>query len=142
MFPQLLRMSQAQLDELFTASAGRPIPEGQANARRSSRRAPCSARRSLVINQPLRLAGQGLRSEVRNAEEPHRPVGLNAILAKVYKAPSWLDGKGVRRPRLFRHLVSSRNGSATKIRLVQSPGLYLGKVYWDKARLIDFALQF
>ena len=28
-----------------------------------------------------------------------------------------------------------------EIRQVQ-PGLYLGKVYWNKARLIDFALEF
>ena len=28
-----------------------------------------------------------------------------------------------------------------EIRLV-SPNLYLGKVYWNKARLIDFALEF
>ncbi len=29
-----------------------------------------------------------------------------------------------------------------EIRLIQPPGLYLGVVYWDKSRLIDFALQF
>jgi hypothetical protein len=29
-----------------------------------------------------------------------------------------------------------------EVRLVQPTGLYLGKVYWDKTRLIDFSLQF
>jgi hypothetical protein len=29
-----------------------------------------------------------------------------------------------------------------EIRLIEPPGLYLGKVYWNKTRLIDFALQF
>jgi hypothetical protein len=29
-----------------------------------------------------------------------------------------------------------------EIRLIEPLGLYLGKVYWNKARLFDFALQF
>ena len=28
-----------------------------------------------------------------------------------------------------------------EIRMIE-PGIYLGKVYWDKKRLIDFALEF
>jgi hypothetical protein len=69
------------------------------------------------------------------------PFGLNAIIAKVYKAPSWLDGKecivlDYSDTSLVAHWIRD------EIRLIQPPGLYLGKVYWDKARLIDFTLQF
>jgi hypothetical protein len=68
------------------------------------------------------------------------PLGLNAILAKVYKAPSWLDGKEC--------IVLDYSDTSIiaqwirdEIREIE-PGLYLGKVYWDKKRLIDFALKF
>ena len=68
------------------------------------------------------------------------PFGLNAIIAKVYKAPSWLDQKecivlDYSDTSLVAHWIRD------EMRMIQ-PKLYLGKVYWDKTRLIDFALQF
>jgi hypothetical protein len=68
------------------------------------------------------------------------PFGLNAILAKVYKGPSWLDGKecivlDYSETSLVAHWIRD------EIRQI-GPGMYLGKVYWEKDRLIDFALQF
>ena len=68
------------------------------------------------------------------------PFGLNAIIAKVYKAPSWLDGKecivlDYSETSLLAHWIRD------EIRQVAS-GLYLGKVYWGKKRLIDFAVEF
>jgi len=68
------------------------------------------------------------------------PFGFNAILAKVYKAPSWMDGKEC--------IVLDYSDTSIvaqwirdEIRQIE-PKLYLGKVYWDKKRLIDFALKF
>ena len=66
--------------------------------------------------------------------------GLEAIIAKVYKAPSWLDDKecivlDYSETSLVAHWIRD------EIRLI-GPGFYLGKVYWDKDRLIDFCLQF
>jgi len=68
------------------------------------------------------------------------PFGLNAIIAKVYKAPSWLDGKecivlDYSETSMVAHWIRD------EIRLIDA-NLYLGKVYWDKAKLIDFALKF
>jgi hypothetical protein len=66
--------------------------------------------------------------------------GFNAILAKVYKGPSWLDGKecivlDYSETSAVAHWIRD------EIRLI-GPGFYLGVVYWEKKRLIDFALQF
>ncbi len=68
------------------------------------------------------------------------PFGLNAIIAKVYKGPSWLDSKeciilDYSETSLIAHWIRD------EIRQIE-PHLYLGKVYWGKKRLIDFALQF
>ena len=66
--------------------------------------------------------------------------GLSAIVAKVYVAPSWLDQRDcIVLDYSQTSLVAER--IRDEIRLI-APGLYLGKVYWDHARLIDFALQF
>ena len=58
---------------------------------------------------------------------------LAGIIGKVYKAPRWVDGK--------ESIVVdySETAGLTKwmrdeISLVQEPGLYLGKVFWDRTR--------
>ena len=61
-------------------------------------------------------------------------------MARVYKAPSWLDGKEcIVLDYSQTSLVASH--VRDEIRLVDA-GLYLGKVYWDSKRLIDFSLDF
>jgi hypothetical protein len=68
------------------------------------------------------------------------PFGINAIVARVYKGASWLDGKEC--------IVLDYSDTSIvaqwirdEIRQIQ-PKFYLGVVYWNKARLIDFALEF
>jgi len=68
------------------------------------------------------------------------PFGLSAIIAKVYKGDSWLDGKecivlDYSDTSLVAHWIRD------EIREI-SPKVYLGKVYWGRQRLIDFALEF
>lgn len=66
------------------------------------------------------------------------PFGLSFIVAKVYRDISWLDGKDT--------IVidySSTSFFAKKIRdeiREVEPGVYLGKVWWGKQRILDFAL--
>jgi hypothetical protein len=138
---QLLKMSQAELDAVFTKSEVGPIPNGQADG--TAIIAPGTSF-SLEIAQFVSLfAWQGKVFDANAGLLRNRigPFGLNAIIAKIYKAPSWLDGKEC--------IVLDYSETSTvahwirdEIRLIQPPGLYLGKVFWDKARLIDFALQF
>jgi hypothetical protein len=139
--PQLLSMSQQDLDALFTANAAGPIPEGQANG--TAIIAPGTEFSPEIAEFIQYFAWQGKVFDPVAGQLKNRigPFGLNAIIAKVYKAPSWLDGKecivlDYSETSVVAHWIRD------EIRLIQSPGLYLGKVYWDKARLIDFALQF
>ena len=67
-------------------------------------------------------------------------LGLNAIVASVYKGPSWLDKKEC--------IVLDYSKTSTvagwirdEIRQI-APNVYLGKVYGGKKRLIDFVLEF
>jgi len=138
--PDLLKMSQAQLDELFTNSSTGDIPDGEGKG--TAIIAPGTTYSQDIAEFINHFAWQGkifdsqkgvLRNEILS-------FGLRAIIAKVYKAPSWLDGKecivlDYSETSLLAHWIRD------EIRSI-APGTYLGKVYWDKKRLIDFALEF
>lgn len=66
------------------------------------------------------------------------PLGLTFIVAKVYRGDSWLDGKPTiiidySKTSFFAKVIRD------EIREVE-PGVYLGKVWWGKTRILDFAL--
>jgi hypothetical protein len=136
----LFRMSQAQLDELFTKSDPGPIPDGPAKG--TAIIAPgtvFSAEIAAAINV---FVWQGKTFDAKHGLLRNKisAFGLNAIVAEVYKGPSWLDQKEC--------IVLDYSKTSTvaqwirdEIRQIE-PGTYLGKVYWGKTRLIDFALQF
>jgi len=138
--PQLLKMSQLELDALFTASAAGEIPDGEAQG--TAIIAPGTAFSAEIATLVNHFAWQGKNFNAKRGQLTNRilPFGLNAIIAKVYKAASWLDGKecivlDYSETSLVAHWIRD------EIRQI-GPGLYLGKVYWDKKRLIDFALKF
>jgi hypothetical protein len=137
---QLIQMSQAQLDELFRTSPAGDIPQGEGKG--TAIIAPGTELSEIAAKFIHLFAWQGkvfdpaagiLRNKIL-------PVGLQAIIAKVYKDKSWFDEKecivlDYSQTSLIAHWIRD------EIREV-SPGLYLGIVYWDKAKLINFALVF
>ena len=138
--PQLLAMSQAQLDDLFRASPAGDIPNGSAKG--TAIIAP-GTRYSEPIAEIINHFGwQGKVFDAQKGLLKNKILafGLEAIVARVYKGPSWLDGKecivlDYSDTSLVAHWIRD------EIRLI-GPGFYLGKVYWGKDRLIDFCLQF
>jgi hypothetical protein len=138
--PQLLKMSQAQLDELFTNSPSGEIPNGEAKG--TAIVAPGTTYTEDIASFVSHFAWQGKTFDAAKGVLRNRilPLGLNAIIARVYKNPSWLDNKEC--------IVLDYSDTSLVARWIRDeirqigPGQYLGKVYWDKKRLIDFALQF
>lgn len=137
---KLLDMSQKELDELFSSVSAGDIPDGEADG--TAIIAP-GTRFSPVIAKFINgFAWQGKVFDAKKGVLRNRilPFGLNAIIAKVYKDKSWLDGKecivlDYSDTSLVAHWIRD------EIRAI-GPGMYLGKVYWDDNRLIDFALDF
>jgi hypothetical protein len=137
---QLLAMTQQQLDDLFRASPAGDIPNGTAKG--TAIIAPGTSY-SVTIAEVINLFGwQGKVFDAEKGVLKNRILAfhLEAILAKVYKGKSWLDDQecivlDYSDTSLLAHYVRD------EIRLI-GPGLYLGKVYWSKDRLIDFCLQF
>ena len=137
---QLLKMSQGELDDLFKKSPAGKIPDGQADG--TAIIAPATKYSKEIASIINRFGWQGKVFDAKNGVLKNRitAFGLNAIIAKVYKAPSWLDGKEC--------IVLDYSQTSLIAKWIRDeirqigPGLYLGKVYWGKKRLIDFALEF
>ena len=137
---ELLKMSQEKLDEMFTDSPVGEIPDGEAKG--TAIIAPGTSISDEIAEFISHFAWQGKTFDKQKGVLRNRilPFGLNAIIAKVYKAPSWLDGKecivlDYSDTSLLAHWIRD------EIREI-APNLYLGKVYWGKRRLIDFAIDF
>jgi hypothetical protein len=137
---ELLKLSQAQLDELFTSSPPGDIPDGEAKG--TAIIAPGTTYSADIAELINHFGWQGKVFEARTGTLKNRILafGLQAIIAKVYKGTSWMDGKDCivldySETSLIAHRIRD------EIRLI-APKLYLGVVYWDKKRLINFSLQF
>lgn len=131
-------MTQAELDDLYRASAAGEIPDGDTSGTGIVLPGTWFER---VIARIIRwFVWQGKVFDAKGGALINKVsvAGVQAIRAKVYKDPSWLDGK-----ECIVIDYSKTSFVAKKVRdeiREVAPGLYLGKVYWGKARLIDFAL--
>jgi hypothetical protein len=137
---QLLAMSQAQLDELFTKSPAGPIPDGSAKG--TAIIAPGTVFSKEIAEAINLFAWQGKTFDAKRGVLTNKIsiLGFNAIIAEVYKGESWMDHKecivlDYSKTSMVAHWIRD------EIRQV-GPNFYLGKVYWGQKRLIDFCLEF
>ena len=137
---QLLGMSQQQLDDLFRASPAGDIPNGEADG--TAIIAPGTHYTESIAKFINYFGWQGKVFDAGKGVLKNKvsPFGVEAIVAKVAKGNSWLDGKecivlDYSDTSVVAHWIRD------EIRLI-SPSFYLGKVYWGKERLIDFCLRF
>ena len=103
---QLLAMSQSELDDLFRASPAGPIPNG-VGRRHGDHRSGHHLQHGDRRRSSTTSAGRARSSTPKRAcsRTASLSFGFEAIIAKVYKTPSWLDQQGVHRPRLLRDLA-------------------------------------
>jgi hypothetical protein len=137
---KLMTMSQEELDELFKASPAGDIPNGEATG--TAIIAPGTRISDEIAKMISFFAWQGktFNAEKGLLKNKITGFGIEAIVARVYKGPSWLDEKecivlDYSDTSLVAHWIRD------EIRLI-APDFYLGKVYWGKKRLIDFCLEF
>jgi hypothetical protein len=138
--PEMLKMTQKQLDDLFTSVPAGPIPKGEANG--TAIIAPGTVFTQEIAKFINIFAWQGKIFDPEHGVLRNKItiLGFHAIIAKVYKDKSWMDQKecivlDYSQTSIIAHWIRD------EIREV-APRIYLGKVYWEKKRLIDFALEF
>ena len=136
---QLLKMSQAELDDLFMKSPAGAIPDGAAKG--TAIIAPGTVFTKEIAEFISLFAWQGKTFDAKRGVLTNRIsiLGFNAILAEVYKGESWLDHKEC--------IVLDYSKTSTVAHWIRDeireigPNFYLGKVYWSQKRLIDFCLE-
>jgi len=137
---QFLEMSDEQLDGLFRNAPAGEIPDGEGEG--TAIIEPGSAVSDDIARFVHLFTWKGKVFDRAEGELKNEilPMGDKAIVAKVYKDKSWLDEKecivlDYSKTSLIAHWIRD------EIREV-APGIYLGIVYWDKEKLIHFALKF
>jgi hypothetical protein len=133
------RMSQRKLDDLFSSRPAGPSPSGVGTGKAIV--AP-GTRVGPRLQPLLHLAWRGKVFYPERGDLLNRigPLGLLLARAQVYRDASWLDG---REAIVLDYSISSLpfRPIRDEIREV-APGLYLGVVFWDGAKTINFALEF
>lgn len=138
-----LNLSTEQLDQIYRDSPAGSIPTGEA---RGTAIVAGSTGAQLYARFARLFAWQG---KIFDMFPPDQQQGilinkvtafsLTFILAKVYRGESWMDGKET-----IIIDYSQTSFFAKKIRdeiREVEPGIYLGKVWWGKTRILDFALN-
>lgn len=136
----LQTLTPDELDELFRQSPAGAIPDGEADgvvllASGTDLTGPLSKLIHLV-GWKGKVFDRG-RGELLNRISP---VGLEAVRAKVYKEASWLDQKET--------IVLDYSKTSLVAQWIRdeirevSPGVYLGLVFWERSKILHFALDF
>lgn len=137
-----LDMSQRELDETYRAAQAGAVPQGNT---RGTAIAGGTLLTRLYARIARRFFWQGKVFDIFCLPDQGilvnkiTPFSLTFIIAKVYKQASWLDGQET--------IVidySTTSFFAQKVRdeiREVEPGIYLGKVWWGRRRILDFALE-
>lgn len=139
-----LGKDRAELDEIYRSAKAGDIPSGDTRgtaivagtffARWYARLARLFAWQGKVFDllPPTRESGI-LINKIS-------PFSLTFIVAKVYKDVSWMDGEETIVIDYSKTSFLAKN-IRDEIREVE-PGVYLGKVWWGRTRVLDFALSY
>ncbi len=134
-----VHMSQRELDDLFKAAPPGPIPVGDTQGTAIFMPGTFIATVVRLLVRMLFWKGKVFNPTTKELLNKLSPFAIRGILAKVYMGQSWLDGQPV--------IVidySQTSFVAKKIRdeiREVAPGVYLGKVWWGRKRIADFALK-
>ena len=136
-----LKMSRAELDDIYKQSEAGSIPNGST---RGTAIVAGSIFSKTVATLARCFAWPGKVFDIFAPPDKGilinkiTPFSLTFIVAKVYKDKSWMDGKDTIVIDYSRTSFLARN-IRDEIREVD-PGVYLGKVWVGKKRILDFAL--
>lgn len=136
----LLKMTQEELDDLFKASDAGPIPKGEAKGTPIILPGTSISDEIAQIVNFFAWQGKEFDDDGGYLRNQILPFGMKAIVAKVYKDASWIDG-GECIVLDYSETSMLAQWIRDEIRQIDD-NIYLGKVFWEKTRMIDFVLEF
>jgi hypothetical protein len=138
--PDLLDMPEEELEKLFRRSPPGEIPDGEADgtvlAAPGTRLTDPAAKLLHLVAWKGKVFDRE-KGELRNEVGP---FGFKAVRALVYKDESWLDGKEA--------IILDYSKTSLVAQWIRdeirevAPRLYLGLVFWERAKILHFALKF
>lgn len=138
-----LTKSREELDTIYSNAEAGEIPQGDTLGTAILAGSALSKQVAAIVRL---LAWQGKVFDLFSSDGQSgvlvnkvSPLRLRCIVAKVYRDNSWLDGKETividySKTSLLARVIRD------EIREVES-GVYLGKVWWGKRRILDFGLM-
>lgn len=137
---RLLRMTKSELDDLFRASDCGPIPNGRGLGTVIIAPGTFLSPEIAELVNVYAWHGKTFNAKRRVLENRILSLGVSAIVADVYKDASWLDG---RECIVLDYSKTSFAFSRVRDEIREiAPRFYLGKVFWNRTRLMDFVLEF
>jgi hypothetical protein len=137
---QLLQMTSAQLDELFTNAPVGDIPNGEGKGTAIIGAGTVFTPTIASFINHFAWQGKVFDAKAGLLRNLIGPFGVAAIVAKVYKGTSWFDNKEC--------IVLDYSQTSVvagwirdEIRALE-PGFYLGEVFGEGKRIFHFTLQF
>jgi hypothetical protein len=133
-------MSADELDQLFRQSDAGEIPRGEAEGTVLIRPGTELAGPAAKLIHLLVWQGKVFDPDQGELRNEILPFGIKAVRAKVYTAPSWLDGREA--------IVLDYSDTSVVAHWIRDEirdvgqGTYLGLVFWERDKLLHFALQF
>ncbi len=137
-----LSMSREALDDVYRSAEAGTIPQGDSRGTAivaGAFFARCYARFARLFGWQGKVFDLfGPEQQCGVLVNKITPFSLTFIVAQVYRGPSWMDGKETiiidySKTSFFARKIRD------EIREIE-PGVYLGKVWWGKTRILDFAL--
>ena len=138
--PDLLKLEKDELDELFRQSPAGEIPDGDADGILLVAPGTDFSGIASRIVHLVAWRGKVFRRKEGDLKNKILPLTVRAVRAKVYKDPSWFDGKET--------IVLDYSKTSFVARKVRDeirevgPGVYLGLVFWGRDKIALFALKF
>jgi hypothetical protein len=137
---QLLGMSSAELDVLFTNAPVGELPDGEGKGTAIIGSGTVFAPAIASFLNYFAWQGKVFDAKAGQLKNLISPFGIAAIVARVYKGTSWFDGKEC--------IVLDYSETSVvagwirdEIRMIE-PKFYLGEVFGEGKRLFHFTLQF
>lgn len=143
MISQWLGMSRGELDEIYKSAKAGTIPRGDTQGT-AIVAGSGMARGLAAVARLLAWKGKVFDMFAEGGEKgvlvnKIGPFGMKLIVAKVYRDASWMDERETIVIDYAKTSLMARK-IRDEIREVE-PGVWLGKVWWGRTRVLDFALS-
>ena len=135
----LLDMPQEELEKLFRRSRPGEIPDGEAEGTVLVAPGTNLSEPAARLFHLVAWKGKVFDREKGELFNEVGPFGFKAVRAKVYKNESWLDGRDA--------IILDYSKTSLVAQWIRdeirevAPQLYLGLVFWERAKIVHFALK-